>query len=203
MVAAVRFKKTPVRMAQAIARVPGGSYAAGTAIASQLNRPSLRAILVLSDGLHVNGSELVNGLNESLGGTTSLRGGWPAMWTHFKRTSVLKGRTLKAAMLPPSASMAITSMLGHWSNGGWDKFGPERLVTKSRGHVLYELDGRPALHLYKEYLGDRAAGLPEQAFCSPWRFEPRRLREKSSPHDLSRGRSRSIHDLRRGYSQGM
>ena len=64
VVAAVRFKKTPIRMAQAVARDPQESYAAGIAIASQLNRPSLRAVLVLSDGLHVNGSELVNGLNE-------------------------------------------------------------------------------------------------------------------------------------------
>ena len=50
--------------------------------------------------------------------------------------------------------------LGHGSRGGWDFFGPERRVTRSEGNVLYELDGTPALDLYKKYLGARASGLP-------------------------------------------
>lgn len=62
--------------------------------------------------------------------------------------------------------------LGHGSKGGWDKFGPERLVTKSKGNVLYELDGRPALQLYKEYWGDRAAGLPATVLLFPLAIEP-------------------------------
>ena len=55
----------------------------------------------------------------------------------------------------------------HGSKGGWDIFGIERRVTRSEGHVLYELDGRPALQLYKEYLGERAAGLPATAMLFP------------------------------------
>ena len=51
--------------------------------------------------------------------------------------------------------------------GGWDTFGPERVVTRPKGNVLYELDGRPALALYKEYLGERAAGLPGRALLFP------------------------------------
>ncbi|MCA9467533.1 MAG: hypothetical protein KC643_19090, partial [Nitrospira sp.] len=50
--------------------------------------------------------------------------------------------------------------LGHGSKGGWDFFGIERRVTKSHGNVLLELDGKPALELYKRYLGVRASGLP-------------------------------------------
>jgi hypothetical protein len=46
-------------------------------------------------------------------------------------------------------------------------FGPDRVVTRSEGNVLYELDGRPALQLYKDYLGDRAAGLPATALLFP------------------------------------
>jgi hypothetical protein len=42
------------------------------------------------------------------------------------------------------------------SYGGWISFGPERIITKSVGNVLYEIDGQPALNLYKKYLGDRA-----------------------------------------------
>src|SRR5438876_246695 len=55
----------------------------------------------------------------------------------------------------------------HGSKGGWDIFGPERRVTKSSGNVLYELDGKPALKLYKDYLGERAKGLPATALLFP------------------------------------
>src|SRR5690606_51000 len=57
--------------------------------------------------------------------------------------------------------------IGHGSKGGWDPFGPRRQVTRSAGNVLYELDGRPALQLYKEYLGDRAEGLPATGLLFP------------------------------------
>jgi hypothetical protein len=35
------------------------------------------------------------------------------------------------------------------------------------GNVLYELDGKPALDLYKTYLGERAQGLPGTALLFP------------------------------------
>ena len=57
--------------------------------------------------------------------------------------------------------------IGHGSKGGWDNFGPERRVTRSHGNVLIELDGRPALELYKKYLGDLASGLPATGLLFP------------------------------------
>jgi hypothetical protein len=64
--------------------------------------------------------------------------------------------------------------VGHGSKGGWDKFGPERKITRSEGNVLYELDGRPALELYKTYLGELAAGLPATALLFPLAIRPSR-----------------------------
>jgi hypothetical protein len=57
--------------------------------------------------------------------------------------------------------------VGHGCDGGWSDFGPERRITRSEGNVLYELDGAPALDLYKTYLGDRAEGLPGTALLFP------------------------------------
>jgi hypothetical protein len=51
--------------------------------------------------------------------------------------------------------------------GGWDPFGPERLITRSKGNVLYEIDGKSALDLYKNYLGEHAKGLPGTALHFP------------------------------------
>jgi len=53
------------------------------------------------------------------------------------------------------------------TGSGWEPFGPERLITKSGGTTLYEFDGRSALSLYKEYLGEFAQGLPFTALRFP------------------------------------
>ena len=57
--------------------------------------------------------------------------------------------------------------VGYGSLGGWDPFGPERLITRSKGNMLYELDEEPALNLYKKYLGDHAKGLPATGLLFP------------------------------------
>ena len=51
--------------------------------------------------------------------------------------------------------------------GGWDSFGVDREVTLSKGNILYELDGQPALELYKRYLGSHASKLPASALLFP------------------------------------
>ena len=94
-------------------------------------------------------------------------GGLAGDGTHFKRTWVLKDRTPQSGYVTAVGFYGDHIRLGHGSKGGWDKFGPERQVTKSIGNVLYELDGRAALGLYKEYLGDRASGLPATGLLFP------------------------------------
>jgi hypothetical protein len=60
--------------------------------------------------------------------------------------------------------------VGYGSLGGWDTFGPDRTITRSAGNVLYELDGLPALDIYKEYLGELAAELPGSGLLFPMRL---------------------------------
>jgi hypothetical protein len=57
--------------------------------------------------------------------------------------------------------------VGFGSRGGWEPFGVERTITRAVGNVLYELDGEPALDLYKRYLDDHAAGLPASGLLFP------------------------------------
>ena len=57
--------------------------------------------------------------------------------------------------------------VGHGSLGGWDEFGPERIITKSEKNVLFELDNKNALELYKQYLGAYAEELPGSALLFP------------------------------------
>ena len=163
----VRFDHTGLKIASAPARSADGSFEAGRHIAQQLHDPALKGILVLSDGLHVNGSELVRGLNSGVPASVVVTGGLAADGDRFHRTWVLQDRRPQTGYVTAVGFYGDRIRIGHGSKGGWDRFGPERRVTRAKGNVLFELDDRPALQLYKEYLGDRALGLPATGLLFP------------------------------------
>jgi hypothetical protein len=144
----------------------GDSRRAGDKLGRGVAGPSLRGVFVLSDGLSVNGSELLRGMAEVLG-DVPLSGGLAGDGHRFQRTWVLSNGAPAPSQVAAVAFYGDRVRLGHGCRGGWDIFGRERVITRSAGNVLYELDGRPALSLYKEYLGDRAAGLPATALLFP------------------------------------
>jgi hypothetical protein len=165
--AVMRFARTRLASVSAPVRSPADSFAAGAHIGNQLDAQGLRGVLVLSDGLKVNGSELVRGLNSVLPPTVVVTGGLAADGDRFKQTWVLRNGAPEEGFVAAIGFYGDHVRIAHGSKGGWDTFGPERTVTRSEGNVLYELDGRPALPLYKQYLGDRAAGLPSTALLFP------------------------------------
>lgn len=143
------------------------SFAAGESIGRALVASDLRAILVLSEGLEVNGSELVRGLNAVVPPSVVVTGGLAADGQHFKRTWVFDGTRAASCQVLALGIYGSRIAVTHGSKGGWDIFGPERRVTRSEGNVLYEIDGKPALKLYKDYLGDLARELPATALLFP------------------------------------
>lgn len=166
-VAVLQFDQGTLATASAPVSSADESYTAGQALAHQLEGPSLRGVLVLSDGLNVNGTELARGLNSALSSSVSVTGGLAGDGDRFERTWVIKDGTPASGLVSAVGFYGQRIKIGHGSKGGWDIFGPERLVTRSEGNVLFELDGRPALQLYKEYLGERAAGLPATGLLFP------------------------------------
>jgi hypothetical protein len=166
-VAVVRFDRTRVRQARARIRAAGESFAAGGVLAAELAAPDLRAVLVLSRGHDVNGSELIRGLNATLPQAVVVTGGLAGDDDRFGQTFVVADGTVATDAIVAVGLYGDHVRVGHGSKGGWDTFGHERVVTRSNGNVLYTLDGRPALALYKEYLGERAAGLPGSALLFP------------------------------------
>ncbi|WP_437278176.1 FIST N-terminal domain-containing protein [Sorangium sp. So ce375] len=166
-VAVARFERTTLATAQVEVASASASFAAGQALARKLERPGLRGVLVLSEGLGVNGSQLVRGMNAVLPESVVVTGGLSGDGTHFKRTWVCAGDVVRSGLVAAVGLYGEHVVIQHGSKGGWDKFGPERVVTRSEGNVLYEVDGRPALALYKEYLGEKAAELPASALLFP------------------------------------
>jgi len=166
-VAIARFEHTDLATASSSVSSAGVSFEAGAELATKLTREDLKAILVLSDGLNVNGSDLVRGLNSCLPESVVVTGGLAGDGDRFKRTWVLDGDAPEVGRISAVGLYGNNVQVGHGSKGGWDIFGPERTVTRSVDNVLYELDGKPALQIYKEYLGDRADGLPATALLFP------------------------------------
>jgi hypothetical protein len=168
VVSAVEFEKTKIKSIKVnINEHNGDSYATGAAIAKQLKAADLKHVFILSDGLKVNGSELSRGLNDALENKVTVTGGLAGDAAKFEKTLVGLNETPSEGNIVAVGFYGADLKVGFGSVGGWDVFGVERHVTKSVGNVLYELDGQPALDLYKMYLGDKAKDLPGSALLFP------------------------------------
>lgn len=166
-VAIAKFEKTTVEIVSTKISKVEDSFAAGKSISERLNKKDLRSILVLSEGLNVNGSELVKGLNTIGNENIVITGGLAGDGDRFKNTwTIFEGKIYTDSIVAVGL-YGKALQVGFGSRGGWDIFGPERYITRSQGNILYELDGQPALALYKKYLGDRASGLPAAGLLFP------------------------------------
>ena len=181
-VAVIRFEHCSLRAASAALDGPDSSATVGRLLAAQLPTDGLRAVILLSDGLHANGTALLDGLVPMLPPGVRVFGGLAGDGSRFQRTWVFEGGPLgeggesgERDDRTPLASRRVRAIglygerlaIGIGCDGGWSDFGPERCVTRSVGNVLFELDHRPALDLYKEYLGELASGLPASALLFP------------------------------------
>jgi hypothetical protein len=180
---ALGFDATRLRVACEPAFAADCSRACGEAIGRALAAPDLVGVFVLSDGLNVNGSELVAGISGVVGKDVSITGGLAGDGADFRETLVGADCTPRKHLVAGVGFYGSAIRIGHGSAGGWDEFGPRRRITKSRGNVLFEFDGAPALDLYERYLGeDEAKGLPGSGLLFPLRiFDPERPQ-----HDIVR-----------------
>ena len=171
-VAAIHFEHTQLRHASAEVASAAHSAEAGSHLARQLAPPTddgevLRAVFVLSDGLGVNGSSLVQALVGALPDGVSVSGGLAGDGDRFGQTWVLDQGARQAGRVCAVGLYGSRLQLGNGCDDGWHDFGPLRRITRSEGNVLYELDGQPALDLYTTYLGKLASGLPGAALLFP------------------------------------
>ena len=165
--ATMEFAKTELALCHYQIKESEDSFSAGYQLAKDLKRPDLKAVLVFSDGLNVNGSQLVAGFNAVFEGQIPVTGGLAADDARFKTTWVLQRRQPRTGAISAVGFYGDHVVVSHGSKGGWGIFGPERLITRSKGNVLYDIDGQPALDLYRKYLGDKAKDLPGSALLYP------------------------------------
>jgi hypothetical protein len=143
------------------------SFAAGEVLARQLDPEGLVHVLVLSEGVAVNGSALVAGLQQHLPAQVGITGGLAGDGDRFQETLLLWNGHAESHSIVVLGFYGTRLSVGSGSFGGWEAFGPYRQVTRASGNRLYELDGRSALSLYQAYLGEQAPDLPAAGLLFP------------------------------------
>lgn len=169
VLSALKFKTTKLDYQMvSLVDVGGDSYQAGAELVEKFNPEGLKHIFILSDGLQVNGTELVKGIRSKLPAGVNVTGGLAGDGTDFKQTWVVKNDGIaQMSIITAIGFYGETIHVGYGSMGGWDSFGIERLVTRSVKNVLYEIDNQPALALYKSFLGEKAKELPSSGLLFP------------------------------------
>jgi hypothetical protein len=166
-VTAIQFNKTHLEFFSTKIDQASESEAKGAELAKKLPIDNLAHVMVFSDGLKVNGTALVNGLSSALPKKIAITGGLVGDGPDFKQTVIGLNNPPSEGMIVVIGFYSTELHIGYGSLGGWDTFGPERIITKSKDNILYELDDKPALKLYKEYLGDQAQELPASGLLFP------------------------------------
>lgn len=163
----LQFEKTRLQSTSLPISSSENSFSSGKKLAESLLSDDLKAVFVLSEGLTINGSSLLEGLNSVLPKQVVVTGGLAGDGNDFKQTWTIHNESVQTNQIVAIGFYGEKFKVFHGSYGGWDIFGPERFVTKSKGNILFELDNQPALRLYKQYLGEKSSQLPASGLLFP------------------------------------
>jgi hypothetical protein len=164
---AVSFEHTRVQLVRAPIESVAASFKAGEQLARALDPQGLKHVFVLSEGLKVNASELVHGIDSALPAEVTVSGGCAADGNRLETTYVWADGPPEESAVVGLGFYGERLQVGVSAIGGWRPFGPDRVITRSQKNVLYEFDGRPALALYKQYLDKYAEELPASGLMFP------------------------------------
>lgn len=165
---ALRFDHADFGIATTLLADMADSRAAGTRLAEQLKGKQIHNVLVFGQGVAINGSALIEGFRDVFASGVTLSGGLAGDGGAFSQTFVVSPDGVSDRSIVAIGFYGEHLQLHHGSFGGWQPFGPARKVTRCAGNVLYELDGEPALQVYKSYLGEYARDLPASGLLFPF-----------------------------------
>jgi hypothetical protein len=166
-ITAITFHSSQLQTGEVAIKDFENSLEAGKALLEKLPKDGLKLAFILSDGSKVNGSELVRGMNMVKSNDALITGGLAGDGTKFEETLVGLNTIPESGKIVAIGFYGDKLQFSHGSLGGWESFGLEREVTKANANVLYEIDQKNALDLYKKYLGKYADELPGSALLFP------------------------------------
>ncbi len=168
VVTAVHFDRTSMKVVCAELAAMESSFDAGESLAQQFAGWNPKVVLVFGQGVNINGSAMIDGMVRHLGVGVPIAGGLAGDDGAFRKTYTLCNAGVSSTALVAVGLKGDALNVSYGSFGGWKPFGPVRKVTRSANNILYELDGAPALDVYKRYLGDYAKDLPGSGLLFPF-----------------------------------
>jgi hypothetical protein len=130
-------------------------------VVNGLSKEGLKHIFILSEGLNMNGSSLAQGANYAVESKIAVTGGLAGDGTNFQETWVIANEKAKQNRVVAVGFYGDSLSIESACYGGWNEFGMLRKITKSKDNIVYKIDGKPALALYKKYLGEYAKDLAD------------------------------------------
>jgi hypothetical protein len=124
-----------------------------------------KCLLVFPDGLTASGSDVLSGIEKKWDRQLPLAGASAADDLYFQKTfQFFNDEVLTDSLVGVQfcGSMAVGIGVRH----GWVPVGRPRRVTRSTGHVVYQLDGKPAVSIYEDFLGLKRDELEEETLAS-------------------------------------
>src|SRR3989344_5061186 len=145
-----------------------GPRAAGKVAADEVKRiagEELKAFIMIPDVLAGNGADTVRGILDSLGEHFPVVGGASGDDFKFEKTyQYLNDRVYSGAVV--GLGLVGNFKIGIGVKHGWLPVGSPMKVTKSEGAVLHDLDGKPAINIYRDYFGaEEAKKLQEETLA--------------------------------------
>lgn len=111
------------------------------------------AFIVASGGIATDGEVIVSGIEEAVGTEVTIFGGMAGDDLDLSETFVFSNGKLSdnalVAIILNEDKIAIKGM----ATNGWKAVGNTRLVTRSKGNVVYTIDDEPALDVVIKYMG--------------------------------------------------
>ena len=163
---AVNFEKSKVEISSLSFNDEDNVEELSKELINKLQKDDLKHIFVISDGLLINGSQLARGINK-VSNSITVTGGMAGDGDKFKETYVIANDIPKQRTIVAVGFYGKELSIGTGCFAGWSEFGTKRVITKSKDNILYEIDGKPALDLYKKYLGELSKELPNSGLRFP------------------------------------
>lgn len=146
------------------------SFDRGCKLAKKFDKKGLKSLFVLSDGLSVNGSRLVEGFNHVFNSNVIITGGMASDDSKFEKAWVVVNKERKSHHVSSVGFYGENLEVDYTAEGGWKPLGVERLITSCNHETstIYTVDNKPILELYKHYMGEQAKNLPTSGLQFPF-----------------------------------
>jgi signal transduction histidine kinase/small ligand-binding sensory domain FIST len=131
-----------------------GSYKAGAELAKKAVGKDTKAVIIFADGLNTNLENFLQGF-ESINNSVMLAGGLSGDNAIFHETLQIVDDKIDSSLAVAVSLNSKELIVNNGYNFGWRGIGKDFTITKSYKNIVEEIDNKPVLEIYREYLGEK------------------------------------------------